>query len=265
MLHFYQHLGEYIDPIAFTVKDFEVRWYSLMYLVGFFVVYLLLKRDLTNKNIILDFLIYSFIGLIVGARLGYVFFYDFDYFFADPLAVISPFNAEGNFTGIFGMSYYGGLIGIVLSSIIFCKVYKIDFFEWADFVIPTVPAGYFFGRIGNFLNGELYGKEIDYPWGMYFSDGILRHPTQLYEALLEGLILFLILWYLRNKSKFSGNLLLIYLFGYGIVRFFVEFLREEKESLFSLTTGQLLSILMVFCSILLFFWLKNRKSEETSS
>ena len=266
MLYFYQHLPEFLSPIAFAIGNFEIRWYSLMYLVGFLVVYVLLKRQLTNANLILDFLIYSFIGLIVGARLGYVFFYDFEYFRMDPLAVISPFDLEGNFTGIFGMSYHGGLVGVILSSIVFSKIYKVNFFEWTDFVIPAIPLGYFFGRIGNFLNGELYGKVTSHFWGMYFGDGILRHPTQLYEAFLEGILLFLILWPIRTKSKFPGNLLAIYLFGYGVVRFFVEFLRETDEKLlYSFTIGQWLSILMIFGSVIIFFWLKNSKFGEKPS
>ncbi|MFH0969255.1 MAG: prolipoprotein diacylglyceryl transferase [Patescibacteria group bacterium] len=268
MLSFYQHLPEYINPIAFSIGSFNIRWYSLMYLAGFFVVYILLKYKIQNTrykirdtNLIIDFLLYSFAGLIIGARLGYVLFYNFNYFFHNPLEIISPFNSSGNFTGIFGMSYFGGLIGIGIASLVFCGIKKIKFWQWADFAIPAIPAGYFFGRIGNFLNGELFGKITEKPWGMYFnSESFLRHPTQLYEALLEGLLLFIILWLLRGRTKFPGYLLLIYLFGYGIIRFFIEFLREpEGAPLSSLTTGQILSIFLIFFLILLFFKLKNKQ------
>jgi phosphatidylglycerol:prolipoprotein diacylglycerol transferase len=294
MLYFYQHLSQHINPIAFSIGSFSVRWYSLMYLAGFIVVYYLLlyraRRDnhlskifnfqfsifnnppagglnskLENSKLIqnskfkiqnstvIDFLMYAFIGLIAGARLGYVLFYNLNYFISSPLAIISPFDSSGNFVGIFGMSYFGGLIGIVIATIIFCRKNKIDFWQWADFAVPAIPAGYFFGRIGNFLNGELFGKATDHFWGMYFGDGILRHPTQLYEAALEGLLLFLILWYLRNKSKFPGYLLAIYLFGYGIIRFFIEFLREpEGVPIFGLTMGQILSLAIVVISAIFF-------------
>lgn len=251
-------------------------------------------------NLLVDFLIYSFIGLVVGGRLGHVFFYEFSYYSHHPLAIISPFDANGNFVGIYGMSYFGGLIGIIIASIMFVRKRGISFWDWADFVVPAVPAGYFFGRVGNFLNGELYGKETNSFFGMYFGgENILRHPTQLYEAFFEGLILFFVLWFLRNcnfrvcffqsaccgaitdnsiidpskkqivtnkpsnyrnKTKISGILLLIYLAGYGIIRFFVEFLREgEKVLIFGLTGGQIFSLGMIFFAIFCFLWRKKRE------
>ncbi len=274
MINFYQHLPEMVNPVAFSLGNFAVRWYSIMYLIGFLVVYLLLiYRMRSDKNInqifnfqfsifeqiqnslIIDFIIYSFIGLLIGARLGYVLFYNFNYFIHNPLAIISPFDFQGNFVGIFGMSYFGGLMGIILATWIFCRRNKIDIWKWSDFVIPVIPAGYFFGRIGNFLNGELYGKITDSQWGMFFpADAYhLRYPTQLVEALFEGLFLFAILWLLRNSSsntfgnskkcegeirnmedepKFAGQLFSIYLIGYGLIRFLVEFLRETDKSQF---------------------------------
>ncbi len=266
MLYFYQHLPEYISPIAFSIGNFEILWYSLMYLAGFLVVYLFLKYRMVDDNLILDFLIYSFIGLVIGARLGYVFFYDFNYFWMNPLETISPFNSSGGFVGISGMSYHGGLVGVITASFIFSRVYKVGFLEWMDFIVPAIPAGYFFGRIGNFLNGELYGKATDCFWGMYFKTDIskiLRHPTQIYEALLEGLLLFLILWPLRNKSIFPGQLVILYLAGYGIVRFFVEFFRKQEGNLiYNLTMGQWLSILMILTSIVMFFWLKKGRYKK---
>ncbi len=225
--------------------------------------------------IILDFLLYSFVGLIIGGRLGYVLFYNLEYFIQNPLAVISPFDFSGNFVGIFGMSYFGGSLGIILASVLFCRKNEINFWQWADFIVPAIPAGYFFGRIGNFLNGELYGKTTDSIFGMYFS-GILRYPTQLLEAFFEGIVLFAILWFLRglspttfgnypkglknkvrkvvgDKSKFPGFLLAAYLFGYGIIRFFVEFLREPEEAPFlGFSTGQILSLAMIIISVIIF-------------
>lgn len=265
MLSSYQHLPENIDSIAFSIGNFDVRWYSLMYLVGFTIVYILLacraRKDKEDhlliggnvrEGIIIDFLIYAFVGLMIGARIGYVLCYDLSYFLQNPLAIVSPLGADGSFVGIFGMSYFGGLFGIILASILFCRRNKIDFWQWADFVIPAIPAGYFFGRIGNFLNGELYGKATDNAWGMYFS-GILRWPTQLIEASLEGIALFIALWFLQNRPKFSGYLLAIYLFGYGTIRFFVEFLREpEGAPCFGITTGQILSLMTIAISAVIF-------------
>jgi len=253
MLYFYQHLPQYVNPIAFSIGNFSVRWYSVMYLLGFFVVYVLLKYDIQNtiykirKDLITDFLLYSFAGLLIGARLGYVLFYNLSYYIQNPLAIISPIK-DGNFVGIFGMSYFGGLIGIILVNLIFLRKRGINFWKWSDFVVPAIPAGYFFGRIGNFLNGELYGKATNHWFGMYFpvetqNIASLRHPTQLYEALLEGLLLFLIFWFLRNNTKIPGTLFTLYIAGYGVIRFFIEFLREQEGNLvLGLTRGQILSL-----------------------
>lgn len=269
MLYFYQHLPEYFSPMIFSIGNFHVRWYSIMYLIGFLMVYVLLvyraKRkeleigtSLEIKNSIFDFLIYSFIGLIIGARLGQILFYDFGYYLQNSLAVINPFDSNGNFVGIFGMSYFGGLIGVIIASFFFCKTKKINLWKWLDFVTPAVPAGYFFGRIGNFLNGELFGKITDRHWGMYFRDGLLRHPTQIYESLAEGLLLFVVLWSMRNKSKFSGHLVLVYLVSYGIIRFFVEFLREpEGDLIFGLSRGQILSLTLIISAGIVYFYKKR--------
>jgi len=268
-MYFYQHLPEYINPIAFSIGNFNVRWYSLAYLIGFAVVYWLLiyraKKDNSllkiSNSVIIDFILYSFIGLIIGARLGYALFYNLDYFLRNPLAIVSPFDASGNLVGIFGMSYFGGLLGVIISSIIFCRRNKINFWQWADFVVPAIPAGYFFGRIGNFLNGELYGKAANHWWGMYFrNESFLRYPTQLYEAFLEGALLFAVLWLLKNKVKLKGNLLAIYLFGYGVIRFFIEFLREPEQALIlGITRGQILSLIVMFTAIMVYLH-KTRKA-----
>ncbi|MDQ1283904.1 MAG: Phosphatidylglycerol--prolipoprotein diacylglyceryl transferase [Patescibacteria group bacterium] len=300
--NFYQRIPEHLNP-NFSVGFFSVSWYAVMYLVGFGVVYALLRyrirkgeyvnspnspnylifnkipnskyqisnkiqnskfkiQNKTQEDALISFLVYSFFGLLIGARLGYVIFYDLAYFINNPFAIISPFDGAGNFVGIYGMSYHGGLLGVFLVSIIFLRRYKIDFWQWADFVVPAIPAGYFFGRIGNFLNGELYGRITQKPWGMYFSDEngdvfpYLRHPSQLYEAFLEGVVLFAILWTLRNKKFFEGKLLGVYFIGYALARFAVEFFREPDEQIgfvFSVfTMGQVLSLAMViFGTVLL--------------
>lgn len=262
-LDFYQHLPEYINPIVFSIGFFSVRWYSLMYLVGLGIVYWILKNKSKNQLLVtnyqlLNLLFYCFIGLLIGGRLGYVLFYDLNYFIQNPLEIFLPFQITSYgllVTGYYGMSYHGGLIGAILAGIIFARKYKINFWKLVDWIIPAIPAGYFFGRIGNFLNGELYGRVTDMPWGMYFN-GQLRHPSQLYEAFFEGIILFVVLWFLRGKSKFPGFLFCIYLFGYGSFRFILEFFREPDAQIgfvFSfLTAGQILSAGMIILAVGIF-------------
>jgi len=257
MLNFYQNLPEIINPIAFSVGFFSIRWYSLMYLVGFLIAISLLKWRVSKKetelkwNDILDFLIYSFFGILIGGRLGYVIFYNPIYFAKHPLEIISPINLNGELVGFFGMSYFGAVIGVFLIAYLFTKKRKVDFWKLLDFVLPTVTAGYFFGRIGNFLNGELYGRVTDKWWGMFFAnEEFLRHPSQLYEAFLEGFVLFIILWMLRNKFRDKKGIITgIYLAGYGIARFGVEFFREPDECLGFiwnfLTLGQIFAILIM--------------------
>jgi phosphatidylglycerol:prolipoprotein diacylglycerol transferase len=286
-------LPGYINSVALSVGFLSIKWYAISYLVGFFVICILLRfragecikdakifnfhppaggfNQIPNpKSQILkfidDFLIYAIVGLLIGARLGYVFFYNFSYFWENPILIISPYDFNsGIYTGISGMSYFGGLIGIFLATLIFVRKNKLDFWQWADFVIPAVPAGYFFGRIGNFLNGELYGRATAKFWGMYFPGGgeILRHPSQIYEAFFEGIILFVILWTLRDRSKFPSYLFCFYLFGYGLFRILIEFFREPDAQsdlyLGFLTLGQIFSLGLIISSAILFFWQRNRK------
>jgi len=294
-LNLYQRLPFYINPIAFQIGSFQIHWYSLMYLAAFLVVYLLLiyrikkKEGEYDKNFILNFLIYAIIGLLIGARLGYVLFYNLPFYISHPLTIISPFDISGNYVGISGMSYFGGVIGVILAGIIFVYFrssasldqndpnlpagkagkpsFSDNFFMLADFIVPAIPAGYFFGRIGNFLNGELYGRITQKPWGMYFPadpTGFLRHPSQLYEAFFEGLVIFIILWTIRNKSKFNGQLLLVYFFLYGFSRFFIEFFREPDPQIglvFGfLTLGQMFSLLLMVIAIATYFFKKSNEA-----
>jgi len=266
-IYHYQYLPYHINPTAMSLGFLKVDWYSLMYLAGFLTVYFLLKYRIKKKennfsfdiSKLEDLLMYSFFGLILGARLGYVLFYNFSYYLENPLAIISPYDpVTHQFIGIYGMSYHGGLIGVILFSWIFTKKNKLNFFSLANFVIPAIPAGYFFGRVGNFLNGELYGRATQKFWGMYFpadSFGFLRHPSQLYEAFLEGIVLFLILWFFRNKKEWQEKLVGIYFCGYAFFRIVVEFFREPDEQigyLFGfLTLGQILSSIMLVIGIIL--------------
>jgi phosphatidylglycerol:prolipoprotein diacylglycerol transferase len=206
---------------------------------------------------------------MIGARLGYVLFYNLTYYVSHPLEIILPFSFTGGFhyTGIGGMSYHGGLVGIVIASVIFCRKNTLSFWHFSELFIPAIPLGYTCGRIGNFINGELYGRVTTGPWGMYFPldrTGQLRHPSQLYEAFFEGIFLFLILWSLKKKSMFNGFLFSLYLIGYGFVRFFIEFVRQPDDHLGFIvgpfTMGQILCFAMIFAGLLLFFLKKNRKS-----
>ncbi len=258
-LQIYQTLPLKINPRAFSFGSWQVSWYALMYLLGFAVVYCLLlwrikkQEGRWSKENIQEFLMEAFLGVVIGGRLGYVLFYNLPFYLDNPLAIISPFT-DGQWTGIYGMSYHGGLLGVLIAALWFCRRNKIDLFSLADFLIPAVPAGYFFGRIGNFLNGELFGRITQKKWGMYFpGEVLLRHPSQLYEAFFEGLVLFAILWLWRNKAQLKGKFLWLYLLGYAGFRFMLEFWREPDEQiglLFGfLTLGQIFSLAMAFVSL----------------
>lgn len=281
LLYWYQHLPQMINPVAVAIGFLSVRWYSLMYLIGLFVVWQLVQwrikkgeaKALQNKkfektDIFFDFFLVSFVSGLVGGRIGYVLFYDLSFFLAHPMQIISPFDlASGDFMGFYGMSYYGALITALLGALLFSKIRQINFLTLADFIVPALPAGYFFGRVGNFLNGELFGRITTSKFGMYFttSPEVLRYPSQLLEAFFEGILLFAVLWKMRNQKRFKpGSLLLLYLFGYGAVRFFCEFFRQtDAQSGFivdGLTMGQILSIVLILALLIVLFF-KNRKSD----
>jgi phosphatidylglycerol:prolipoprotein diacylglycerol transferase len=270
---FWQHLPSKISPNIFEIGSFQVRYYSLMYIVAFALTYLLVTYRLRTekfpytKETIQDLMVWGILGLILGGRLGYVFFYNFEYFVRHPLEVFLPFSfANGfKFIGISGMSFHGGLIGVVLAGAMFCYIRQIRFWDLIDLFVPCVPLGYTFGRIGNFINGELWGRATDVPWGMFFpldATRTLRHPSQLYEAFFEGVFLFVVLWALRRKRPFEGAFLAYYLVGYGAVRFFIEYVREPDAHIglyFGLITiGQILCLAMILAGVALYFYLRSR-------
>jgi len=284
----FQNIPYSIEPVALRIGSFSIGWYALMYIAAFLTVYLLLRWRIRKREypqglpvigyglqmLLEDFILYSFLGVVIGARLGYILFYDLSYYWNNPVAIISPFDATGEFIGIYGMSYHGGLIGVLAAVWIFCRKNKIEFWPWADFAVPAIPAGFFFGRIGNFLNGELYGRITTEPWGMYFPAGgeMLRHPSQLYEAFFEGLLLFLILWSLRNGIGYKNKMFpvpcfALYLFLYGSFRFFLEFFREPDPQLGfviswagnGLTMGQILSLGMLLLAFFTALYLRKKK------
>lgn len=264
----WQHLPRSIDPTIFEIGSFQLRYYGLMYIVAFALTYGLLvyraRRDgfsWYTPERIQDLMVWFIVGTILGGRLGYVLFYDLAYFAAHPLRIILPFEMNGGFrfTGISGMSYHGGVIGVVAAGFLFSRRHNRSFLTMLDFVAPAAPLGYTFGRLGNFINGELYGRATSVPWGMYFPldpSGQLRHPSQLYEAFFEGVFLFVILWSLRNQPRLRGGMLGLYLMGYGVVRFGIEFFRQPDPQLMfilgPLTMGQVLCGLMVLVGLAAF-------------
>jgi phosphatidylglycerol:prolipoprotein diacylglycerol transferase len=257
----WRHLPSHLSPYLFEVGSFQLRWYSLMYLAAFGCIYWLVLRRIRQEKLgysgelIQDYFVWAILGVILGGRLGYVLFYNLGYYLQHPLEIIFPFEFTGGgmrFVGISGMSYHGGVVAILAATVVFCRKRGIEFWGFADLFTSAIPLGYTFGRIGNFLNGELYGRATDLPWGMVFPldpQRLVRHPSQLYEALFEGLVLFAVLWAFRRRIPFSGGLFAGYIGGYGAIRFFIEFLREPDAHLgfvlgpFSM--GQVLCLLMM--------------------
>lgn len=247
----------HINPEIVRIGPFSVRWYGMMYLLGFLSSYFLVryqvrKRGLPISKVAIDSLYtYIILGLLIGARLGYVIFYNL------PLYLKSPFEIFAVWHG--GMSFHGGLIGCIVSGFIFTRRHKLDFWQISDLVIVTAPIGLGLGRLGNFINGELYGRVTDVPWAMVFPDGgpVPRHPSQLYEFFLEGVLLFLILWFLKGRVRRNGYLSATFLLLYGVFRFTVEFFREPDPQigyiLGFLTMGQILSTIMIFIGFLLYY------------
>ena len=249
-----------ISPTLFKIGPIHIRWYGLMYLFGFLASYFLIRiqpkarRIGLQKGVLQDLILFLALGLIVGARLGYVFFYQFpnigDYL-RNPLEIIAIWHG--------GMSFHGGLIGAIVAGVLFCRWRKLPVWQVADTVIVTAPIGLLLGRLGNFINGELYGRPSSVPWAMVFPGGgpMPRHPSQLYEAALEGLVLFLILWMLKDLRFRPGTMVCLFLGGYGILRFLVEFFREPDAHLGLfwgvLSMGQLLCLAMIVAAIIL--WL----------
>jgi phosphatidylglycerol---prolipoprotein diacylglyceryl transferase len=251
------------DPVAFQIISFEIRWYSLAYIAGIIIGWLLCKKlFIKNSNInekFDDYITYLIIGIIIGGRLGYIAFYNFNYY-------------TNNFFDIFkvwegGMSFHGGLIGVIIASILFAKKNNQDSFLYMDLVSLVAPIGIFFGRLANFINSELYGIPTEVPWSVTFVqvDSLARHPSQLYEAILEGLILFIILLYFRKKNFLEkpGLISGLFLIFYSIFRFFIEFFRVPDEQLgyliLDLSMGQIISLIFISFGIILFYFKNENK------
>ena len=248
------------DTIAFQIMSFEVRWYSLAYILGIVVGWILCKKIFIKNSDISekfdDYISYLIIGIILGGRIGYVIFYNFSYYLDNIFDIFKIWQG--------GMSFHGGLLGVIASSYIFAKKNNQNPFFYLDQVSLVAPIGIFFGRMANFINSELYGTATNMPWSVIFVkvDNLSRHPSQLYEAILEGIILFLILIYFMNKGylKKPGLISGMFLIFYSLFRFFVEFFRVPDEQIgylfLNLTMGQIISL--VFASIgITLFYLKN--------
>ena len=249
------------DPVAIQIFSIEIRWYSLAYIFGILIGWLYCKKILIkDKNIskLFDDLIsYLIIGIILGGRLGYVIFYNLEYFSSNPIEILMIWHG--------GMSFHGGLLGVLASTIIYAKKHNVNKFIFLDLIAGSAPIGIFLGRIANFVNSELYGRETNILWSVIFTkiDNITRHPSQIYEALLEGVILFFILFFFIKKNYLlkPGLISSLFLIFYSLFRFLVEFFRVPDEQVgliyLNLTIGQIISLIFLSFGFYLFFIKKN--------
>ena len=253
-----------IDPTIINLGPLQIRWYGVMYILAFLASYFLVRYQIRKKQLDItinldNLFFFLIIGLIIGARLGYIIFYNLSFYLSNPLKLFAIW--EG------GMSFHGGLIGIIFSGLIYVKRHRVNFWVLADLIIVTAPVGLGLGRLGNFINAELYGRVTTMPWGMIFPSGgdLPRHPSQLYEFFLEGVLLFLIVWLIKDRPFKKGTLFCLFLFLYSIFRFFIEFFREPDPQLgliFSfMTMGQVLSVLMGIAGLVLFYFVSIQGSD----
>lgn len=254
-----------IDPVIFSLGPLSVRWYGLMYVIAFLLANWLANRQadkpgsMWTREQVSDLLFYGFLGVILGGRLGYVFFYNFSVFLADPLYLFRIW--EG------GMSFHGGVLGVLAAIAIFAKRSQKSFLSVGDFVVPLLPLGLGFGRLGNFMNAELWGRATDVPWAVLFPNagGVPRHPSQLYELVAEGILLFILLQWYKGKNPPAGNVGGLFLLGYGVARFVIEFFREPDAHLgvlsFGMSMGQWLCVPMIVSGAGLILWGYKREAK----
>lgn len=253
-----------IDPVLFSIGPFAVRWYALAYLAGFLLgwKYCLSRvggneNERPNREDVDNFLTWAIIGVIIGGRLGYVMFYQPEYYLENPGEIYKVWRG--------GMSFHGGMLGVMIAMFGYASKHKIEIFKLSDIVCAAAPIGLFFGRLANFINAELYGRITDKPWGVIFPGQTEpRHPSQLYEAVLEGLVLFLILYILSKKGAKSGIITGVFLMGYGIFRALVEFVREPDPQIGLIggyiSMGQILCLPMILAGLIVII-VANKKSQ----
>ena len=272
-MEYWNHIYEHFNPIALDLGFISIHWYGIMYisalLTALWFAKWIIKRDnmAISEESIDNYFIWIEVGIILGARIWYILFYDpnTSYYLMHPWQIFNPFQ-NGEFVGIRGMSYHGAVVGAAIGSYLFSRKNPRKIYKILDVVALSVPVGFVFGRIGNFLNQELVGRVTDVPWGIYVQDMntheiILRHPSQLYEGFLEGIVIAILIYLYRNHRKFDGALVGIYGVMYGTARFIVEFWREADVQLGYydgwITMGQIQSLVMILISILGYYFLKK--------
>jgi phosphatidylglycerol:prolipoprotein diacylglycerol transferase len=274
-LSFWQNIYANFDPVAFYMGPLAVHWYGIMYvsalLGAIFIAKWFVKKDhIPIANSVVDsYFLWAELAVIVGARVGFVLIYDPNttYYLTHPWEIFNPFQ-NGEFVGIRGMSYHGSVFGFLIVTFIYCKKYNYSVWMLLDLVALSVPLAYVLGRIGNFLNQELIGRATEMPWGIYV-DRVLRHPSQLYEAFFEGLLVFIAVFIYRKYKKYDGELIVVYGITYSIGRFIAEFWRQPDAQVGFiyggwLTAGQLLSLVVVLIGIILYIYImKSNKKNIT--
>jgi phosphatidylglycerol---prolipoprotein diacylglyceryl transferase len=262
------HFVDNLNPVAVHLGPLQVHWYGVMYALAFIIGYFLLcylaeqRRLPLDRDAVAELVLDLVAGVLLGGRLGYVLFYNLPYYLDHPAQIVAVWDG--------GMSFHGGMIGVIVAGLLFARKTGIGFVNLADLVVPVAPVGLFLGRIGNFINGELWGRPSNVPWAMIFPRAPLvhgmmvpRHPSQLYEAALEGLVLFAIMWTTVRKRPPDGVLLGTFLTFYGLFRCFAEFFRQPDPQLGYIggviTMGQILSIPMIVIGLAIIIWARNRK------
>jgi len=248
-----------IDPVAIAIGPLAVRWYGLMYLVGFGIAFLLARSRIKRGKsgsisyaVFDDLFFFSVLGVVLGGRLGYVLFYKPGYYISHPLEILAVWQG--------GMAFHGGFLGVLLAMLYIARKHRIRWLAITDFIAPLIPPALAAGRIGNFINGELWGRTTDVAWGMVFRGAgpLPRHPSQLYQFALEGVLLFVILWLYSAKPRPAGAVSAMFLIGYGVLRFAAEFFREPDDFLgllaFNLSMGQWLSLPMILAGVAMLAW-----------
>ena len=277
-MEYWNHIYEHFNPVALDLGFISVHWYGIMYISAlltalWFAKWIIKKDNMPISEATIDsYFIWLEVGIVLGARIWYILFYDpnTSFYLSHPWQIFNPFS-NGEFIGIRGMSYHGAVVGASIGSYLFARRNPGQIYKILDVVALSVPVGFVFGRIGNFLNQELVGRVTDVPWGIYVQDPIsheflLRHPSQLYEGFLEGIVIAIIIYLYRNHRKFDGALVGVYGVLYGTARFIVEFWREADVQLGYydgwITMGQIQSLVMIAISIVVYFVFKNHSNKN---